>query len=157
MASSKDVEVGNNPSQPANTNTKSPFISHTPRTFVTTSSFRVLYLGRSLVETLTLVYVPSNAPRQFCNAKWADQTLEPFKYVVGLKTRTSNHLHLGSVHPFITGYGFFNNSSCRLRPPTTLLKCHEIVSLNRMNSLWITLFSRHAKVHGETLPPSSRH
>ena len=45
-----------------------PFVLHMSRTFITTSPFHVQYLGRSLTDTITLMYVSSRTPRQFCNA-----------------------------------------------------------------------------------------
>ena len=39
----------------------------TPSTFVAISPLRFRYLGLSFKGTLTLIYVPSNAPKQFCS------------------------------------------------------------------------------------------
>lgn len=42
---------------------------HTPKTLVAISPFLVRYLGLSTARTLTLIYVPSNAPKQPYNQR----------------------------------------------------------------------------------------
>lgn len=52
------------PFHPVNTNMKFIFLLHTPSTFMAISPFRDLYLGFASSPQFTLIYVPSNAPKQ---------------------------------------------------------------------------------------------
>ena len=54
---------------------------------------------------------------------------------------TSKQLHHESAHVVVTGWGFFNNSSCnRNTANSTRLKWRETVSPDHTESRWMTLF-----------------
>jgi len=53
------------PSQPGNAYINCMLGAHTPKTFVTMSPFHDLYLPFSRVGTVTFIWVPSKAPKQF--------------------------------------------------------------------------------------------
>jgi len=78
-ASRRTLASAADPSQPANTYVNYMSGAQAPRTFVAISFFLDRYLGLSIGWTLTFIYVPSKAPKQFYENK--------NKYLVSLEKK----------------------------------------------------------------------
>ena len=120
----------------------------TPSTFVAISPLRFRYLDLSSKGTLTLIYVPSNAPKQFCsynNNKMQSEIYSIF-LLHNLKRKfklldTLNHFHLSSEEFSKTGSGFLNSSPYkRMIACNTSLKYLLTVFLERLKWCFMTRF-----------------
>ena len=120
----------------------------TPSTFVAISPLRFQYLGLSSKGILTLIYVPFNAPKQFCsyNNNKMQSAIYSIFLLHNLKRKftlldTLNHFHLSFEEFFGTGSGFLNSSPCkRMIACNTSLKYLLTVSPKRLKWCFITRF-----------------